>query len=570
VSQEDVLQWATNRARPLNKPAASAAVGAEVILNKNDKRWRAACLCLLALYALLFAFNAVTRTRNFEDPDTMNFVDIARHIAHGEGVRQATLGFNQPVFDVHDKIPTPLTHQPPLYPLVIATLSRVLRLPVTDVALFVSVLCYGFVLLAGYAIARRLFGVREALATVLLLSLYAPLREFSRSAFSEPVALAFMLTSLWLLVVYAAAPARRTSLAALAGLIAATAVATRYALAPLVVVGACFVFIQRGHVLPLPDGKLSPGKARLRDTVLFLLGPAIIAAVLIGRNLTILSGSLVPRYLPSTTGPLQNFRNVLASLSSDYADPIPDLLQFVVLLAVVVGLLELARRRGRLQPVLTSTVLSGRSAQLLTAFALAYVLFLVAERSHSFIDPIGARYLLPAAVVIVVLFAAFIVRASAMHFRGLAIAGSLVALIMVGFEARTALVTPAYRIQNQIDKSERLKWIQQHTTNADLIIGEDTVDIPFYFHRTAVVSYSPFPYTETLPYPKIIGLCERFKSNHDRVLLVLRRHSDEQWDVWENRLGPFIHSAAVGQIDKYPQLTPVAELQDGRVFEVGC
>ena len=59
-------------------------------------------------------------------------------------------------------------------------------------------------------------------------------------------------------------------------------------------------------------------------------------------------------------------------------------------------------------------------------------------------------------------------------------------------------------------------------------------------------------------------------TSHGRVLLVLRRHSDARWDVWESRLGPFIHSATVGQIDKYPQLTPLAELQDGRVFEVGC
>jgi hypothetical protein len=549
------------------------------VLNENDNRWRPACLALLGLYVVLFAFNTLTRTRNFADPDTMNFVDIARHIAQGEGIRQAALGFNQPVFEVDDPVPTPLTHQPPLYPLAVATLSKVathanLALPVADAAVLISVLCYALVLSAGYVIAMRLFGSREALATVLLLALYAPLREFCQSAFSEPVALVLMFASFWLLLAYAAAPASRTHLAALAGLAAAAAVATRYALAPLVIVGAGFVFMQRAPRIDngpfIPEKGTIAATARLRNTGLFLLGPAVVGALLMWRNLNILGGSPLPGYLPSGTGPAQNLRNALASLVSDYADPVPDLLQSVLLVGVAVGLCLLARRHGRLQPVISSTLLTGRGAQLLTAFVCAYLLFLVAERSHSFLDPIGARLLLPAAVVLVMLFATFVVRAGAVNSRRLAIGGCLVALSLVGFEIRTAIVTPAYRVQRLIGDSERLSWVQHHTTGADLIIGEDAVDIPFYFKRRAVVSYSPFPYTETLPYPKILGLCQRFKPSHDRVLLVLRNHPAGDWGKWEGRLGPFIHSASVGQVENYPQVTPLAELRDGRVYRVDC
>jgi hypothetical protein len=383
-----------------------------------------------------------------------------------------------------------------------------------------------------------------------------------------------MFASLWLLLVYAAAPATRAYLAALAGLTAAAAIATRYALAPLVVVGAGFVFIQRAARVAdrtlLAGGVPIPVRARLRNAGFFLVGPAVIGGLLMWRNLNILGGAPVPGYLPSGTGPVQNFRSALASLVSDYADPVPDLLQFVVLAAVAVGLCLLARRHGRLQPVISSTLLTGPGAQLLTAFAAAYVLFMVAERSHSFLDPIGARLLLPAAVVLVVLFATFVVRAGAVNSRRLALAGCLVALGLVGFEIRTAIVTPAFRVQRLIHKSERLTWVQNHTTDADLIIGEDTVDIPFYFGRRAVVSYSPFPYTETLPYPKILGLCHRFKSSHERVLLLLRKHPAGDWEKWESRLGPFIHSATVGELRDYPQLTALAELRDGRVYRVDC
>src|SRR4051812_11464315 len=96
------------------------------------------CVALLAIYALWFAFNSYTRTRQFEDGDTMNFIDVARHIVSGQGVTQATLGFNQPRFSVDDPIPTPLTHQPPLYPLMIASLSQT-GLAFTDAALLISI-----------------------------------------------------------------------------------------------------------------------------------------------------------------------------------------------------------------------------------------------------------------------------------------------------------------------------------------------------------------------------------------------------------------------------------------------
>ncbi len=78
-------------------------------MTNGNPLWRRLCVALLVVYALLFAFNSFTRTREFDDPDTMNFIDVARHVATGQGVTQSTLGFNQPHFDADDAIPTPLT-----------------------------------------------------------------------------------------------------------------------------------------------------------------------------------------------------------------------------------------------------------------------------------------------------------------------------------------------------------------------------------------------------------------------------------------------------------------------------
>src|SRR3954463_16579011 len=129
------------------------------------------CVAVLAVYVLLFAFNSFTRTREFEDVDTMNFVDVARHIASGQGVTQSALGMNQPHFDVDDPIPTPLTHQPPLYPLLVAAVSQT-GLPITDSALLISVVSYAFALVAGYRAVLLLFGETEALGALVLLALY--------------------------------------------------------------------------------------------------------------------------------------------------------------------------------------------------------------------------------------------------------------------------------------------------------------------------------------------------------------------------------------------------------------
>jgi hypothetical protein len=522
-------------------------------VNNSTSLWKTACLSLIALYVVGFSFNALTRTREFQDPDTMNFVDVARNITAGKGIHQSTLGFNQPVFGVNDTIPTPLTHQPPLYPLAIAGLGYA-GLPATDAGVLISVVCYGFILLAAYAIAARLFGAPEALAAVLLLALFAPLRDFSQSAFSEPAGLALMFASFWLLAAYAGAAANRARLAALAGLAAGTAVGTRYALAPLVIVGAAFVFIE--------------ARQRIRDTALFLVAPAVTAILIVLRNINILNGSLLPHYLPSTTGYLKNIRGTAASLSSQYAsESVPVLAQFILLLLVGLGLLALARKRGRLSTA-AAVLIGGRGARLLTAFALFYMAFLIVQRSHSYIDAIGARYLLPASSVLVVLFAAFAVRASATDVRRLAIAGCLVMLAMIGWQVRTTLVTPKYDAQRLIEASDRLTWIQTHTSSADLIIGEDSADVSFYFRRPLTVSYSPFPYTETLPYPKLLGLCRRFKPDYSRILLVLRAHENSQ--KWSTRLGPFVYSAAAGQVASYPQIAPLAVLRDGRIYQVTC
>jgi hypothetical protein len=87
------------------------------------------------------------------------------------------------------------------------------------------------------------------------------------------------------------------------------------------------------------------------------------------------------------------------------------------------------------------------------------------------------------------------------------------------------------------------------------------------------VSYSLFPATEILPYDKTLQLCRRFKPLYSRVLLIIPQHptTREPSDVdWNIRLGPFIEALNLGHTEMYPAVTPLAVLQDGRVFQVSC
>ena len=107
---------------------------------KVRRRAAPALLALAALaYCGLFAANSLIRVRTFT-ADSMNYVDVARRVAGGDGLVQSTGGFNQPFYLSGDlDLPAAFTAQPPGYPLVIAFLAR-LGVETADAALVVSAL----------------------------------------------------------------------------------------------------------------------------------------------------------------------------------------------------------------------------------------------------------------------------------------------------------------------------------------------------------------------------------------------------------------------------------------------
>ena len=183
-----------------------------------DRKWLAFLALAAVAYCGLFAANSLVRIRTFT-ADSMNYVDVARRAAAGDGLVQSTGGFNQPFYLSGDlDLPSAFTVQPPAYPLAIAFASR-FGLDAADAALVVSALAYAAILVLVYLLGQRIgsslqagagrrpvtecAGIRKngprsgdhAAAAVSLgvAILFVPLTLLGRSALSEVMAVAVVL-----------------------------------------------------------------------------------------------------------------------------------------------------------------------------------------------------------------------------------------------------------------------------------------------------------------------------------------------------------------------------------------
>lgn len=504
-------------------------------------------------YLALFSFNSIFRTYVFSDPDTMNFVDVARNVANGRGLTQSTLGFNQPHFSPDADIPSPFVDQAPLYPLLVASLIRAGIPSPPAAALLLSALSYGFVLLLAVLLARKVFDERVARLSLALLLVYAPLRSVSRTAFSESTGLAFLLLTFLLLVESGGEKRRSGWWSVAAGVAAGSAFATRYALVLAVAVGAVFLWLR--------------SRPRVRNVVLFLAGCAVPIGLVLAHNV-LSAGRPLPRPLASGAALGENMYMTLRAFWGTYMGgavrPVP---QALLLFGGLLVLASWSLLRKDTAQVLRFT-LGGGGRGLLLLWIVGYLAFLLYERSHVQFDPIDARLTLPAGVIACVLLAAFVVASTGLSRRaaGWLMAGVLV--FVLGQEVLLAVRTPRFQVAVRIAGSERLTWVERHTTDRDLVIGNDAVDVPFYFGRDAGVSFSPYPYTDYPAYDSLVAFSRRHCDEYGHIYLLVT--GSGRPDADRRMFGPFIGDLASGQLREYPALTLVDRLSDGYAFEFRC
>lgn len=568
-------------------------------------RRTATATILLALFASaycgLFAANSLIRVRTFT-ADSMNYVDVARRVASGDGLVQSTGGFNQPFYLSGDLgLPSAFTAQPPGYPLAIGFVSR-FGIEAPDAALVVSALSYAAVLFLVYLLGRRIGGSLAGAMAVGTALLFVPLTHLGRAALSECLAVAVVLVFFLLLDRFfketpdpGDSAAWRGLLTLLGlGLLAGAAFSVRYSLWPLPLIGAAALGLDRADRSGPGGGASSeqrspsatktwlwvrgpsgphPGRnrgaARLYDSAVFAAGALAPIAAMMARNVVV-EGRLLPAAMPAVRSLGENLSLAVPALlggwRSTTAGNWPDAVFLIVALSI---LLVLAARNN------TFSGLWRRLPLLICVWAVLYLVAVVWRGSQANFDPVGVRLALPAAVPLIPLFGALI-AASMPSARRLAWLPFAVLLFCFGTASiREATLWASGRDARATEfRSERQQWLRDHTGPGDLVVGGGTMDVPFLFPGRYAISYTGLPYTQVLTYSDLERIAVRHCPDFDRLLLVVRPtvqlgggRSDEDPADW---LGPFIADARAGRHAPYPLLEPLAVLNEARVYRIAC
>ncbi|MDE2849196.1 MAG: glycosyltransferase family 39 protein [Acidobacteriota bacterium] len=532
---------------------------------------------LLALAALayggLFTANSLVRVRTFS-ADSMNYVDVARRIAAGDGLVQSTGGFNQPFYLSGDlDLPSAFTAQPPGYPLAIAFVSR-FGIEAPDAALGVSALAYAAILVLVYLLAQRMGGPAAAAIALGAALLFVPLTHLGRAALSECLAVAVVLMFFLLLDRHLKGTQDRGDRAAWhgllpplgLGLLAGAAFSVRYSLWPLPFVGVTALGLDRAD--------RSRGAARLYSSAAFAAGALGPVTAVLGRNLYV-EGHLLPPAMPSVTTLPESLSHattaVLGGWRSTELGNWPD----AALLAVVLGLLGAFAIRTARDSALPREPAFSRLPLLICLWAVLYLAAVVWRSTQANFDPIGVRLALPATVPLIPLVGGVITAALPSVRRLAWLPPAILAVCLAAAFVREATLWSTGHDARAVEfRSERQQWLRDHAVPGDLVIGGGAMDVPFLVPGSHAISYAGLPYTEVLTYLDLERIANRHCRDFDRLLLLVRptvqlggTRSHEDPSDW---LGPFIADARAGRHEAYPLLQPLATLSEARVYKVTC
>jgi hypothetical protein len=491
----------------------------------------------------------------------MNYVDIARNLASGKGIVQSTLGYNQPfLFDAYSQVPTPVTAQPPLYPIVILLVSR-LGVSSADAALLISSAAYAIILLLAYMLARDMYDKSSALLSLGGLLIYAPLIEVSRFAWTESLSIVFILFTFWLLIRSGSQTDNRlvATNCFLAGLATGLAFSTRYALLPLALVAILFLALEYHE-----------NRARLQALFLYLIAASIPITLVLGHNL-LASGRLIPPSLPSDRSVLTNLSDTFFSTFGNYLYHGAETIQAIAAVAGIIAILITLAVRRRTRDLLN--VFVSDKHYLLTTWVVAFTAFIVYERTVSNFDHIDARIMVPAGVIVVILAMALLLKVIEPPKSRRSFLYALVTVMTIAAFAREIRIVLVQSIATDsavITQSGRLSWVAQNTSDNDLIVGDDTTDIPFYLGRGAAISFSPYPYTIYLTYKMLTDYAARHCEQYSHIYLAVQNHPEWNNDELLYHFGEFIADVEMGNIAAYPALRPLNHPVDTAIVELQC
>src|SRR5262249_43791493 len=129
------------------------------------------------------------------------------------------------------------------------------------------------------------------------------------------------------------------------------------------------------------------------------------------------------------------------------------------------------------------------------------------------------RIAAPAGIVLVICWTSLLINSLNVPFSGISIIVVLFLSVAIWRQARTMTQVARFDLQQQLRYFPRFAWIAAHTSNVDLIIGEDTVDIPFFISGRRTLSFSPYPMTEHATYDLIESYSRRHCASYENIFI---------------------------------------------------
>jgi len=509
----------------------------------------------IVIYLFCFAINSLTRVRDFSELDPMNFVDVARNMANGHGVVQSTVGFNVCCLSMHDEFPQPMTSQPPGFPFFIMLLSSI-GISYANSALILSVMSYGALLICVYGLCALLFDRRTALFTIVVLLLYDPLSSMAMTAMSDVFGTVPIFAALWLVVYIRHHENSPVWLSFIAGLLVGGAFATRYGSVPLFVIVALILV------------KFTNLRGTIRQLILMSFGCLLLVAPIVINNILVTGSVLGAGRNPATDRLIDIILTTRGALTGTYLPFLSPHIQTRLLVVVILLLVMRLIWQGKPVYALKNLVYN-HQRWVVPLWAFAYLSLLIYSRSQFFFDEIDIRLILPAGIAFTILFAALIVETIPIKEAHLLYIAILISIILIGFQLYIIWQQPPIQDSDRIAESAYLTWVADHVSARDLVVGDDTVYIPFYFEHPAAISFSPYPYTNYPEYETIQALSCAKPDEYENVFLIVRDRYDQESD-WLEDFGQFITDIIYGRTARYPGVSLLESLEDSYIFQMDC
>ena len=527
-------------------------------------------LSAIAVILIMIGHFIVTTPYGRFSYDSLNYADVARNILRGRGIVQSAVGFNEADFSPDLPIPMPMTSQPPLYPLLVALLAW-MKMPIPTAALLISVLGMILVVFCGIFLARQLYGDTAGLLAGIAMLAFAPIHFVAGRAWSDTLATGLTLLTISLLVA-----ARRSQQVAvpqliLAGLCAGLAFATRYAFLILIPFGLLVLYRRDDH------------RCTVRSIEIFLVVTMFFIGLVIGRNLLIDGTLLGSARNPSTRDLLDNLQDAQLSMFGMFiGGPLywPSIMKILNIqqeipadqaitfsqVCIVILLIILLLRRKFLE------TLFAQQRFVLITWIFIYLGFLVLQRSLVHFDNIRARLAFPASIILVILLAglmalAFSIRPKIAIFPILLL--TFLGVTQAWAEASKPTVSQQEFIERSIADHPILEWINQNTSEEDLIIGDDPVDVVYYLNRDSAVSFSPWPYADHLSYETLTTFLQKHCGEYRNIYLYVRSLKSSEAH-WQEEFGPFITDLAMDRTTAYPNVIMRIPHEKVLLYQLSC